>query len=129
MEMIEQDQEDREVMAGEHRVQLGLFRAFAQAIRSDAGDAEKAEILDNLIDYTELHFNSEQLLMRLHAYPGFDAHVAEHDGLMADVKNLRRLIDAGDESAGLDLVDELETWLVRHIDSHDKAFGRFLERK
>jgi len=114
-------------MAGEHRVQLGLFRAFAQAIRSRAGDEEKAEILDNLIDYTELHFNSEQLLMRLHAYPGFDAHVAEHDGLMADVKELRRLIEAGDEAAGLDLVDKLESWLVEHIDSHDKAFGRFME--
>jgi len=125
--MSDQGLEDKAVMASEHRVQLGLFRAFAQAIRNNAGDAEKAEILDNLIDYTELHFNSEQLLMRLHAYPGFDAHIAEHDGLMADVKGLRSLIEAGDEAAGLDLVDKLETWLVQHIDSQDKAFGRFLD--
>lgn len=118
--------EGAKTMSGEHQVQVGLFRALARAIRDNAAERRKTEILEQLIDYTDLHFASEQLLMRLHAYPQFDAHVAEHDRLMRDVQALRRLFEEGDEARALELLETLDAWLTRHIQGMDQAFARYM---
>lgn len=114
-------------MSGEHQVQVGLFRALAEAIRNNAGDLEVSEILDQLVAYTDLHFASEQLLMRLHAYPHFDAHLAEHDRLMREVQDLRRKLDQGHEPETLELLETLEAWMTKHIHSMDRAFALYLQ--
>ena len=54
---------------GEHRVQLGLLSAVRNAVAEGRGETEVNEILEQLVDYTKVHFMSEELLMRLHAYP------------------------------------------------------------
>ena len=122
-----QGSEDSKTMSGEHQVQVGLLRALADAIRNNASDRQKTEILEQLIDYTDLHFASEQLLMRLHAYPQFDAHVAEHDRLMGDVQELRRLFEQGHEAQTLELLETLDAWLTKHIQSMDQAFARYID--
>lgn len=94
-----------------------------------AAAADAGAILDQLIAYTAVHFMAEQLLMRLHGYPGFDAHQQEHDRLIEEVQELQRRFHGGNATLTLETIDGLEVWLRGHIRGTDHALGAFLSRQ
>ena len=86
------------------------------------------EILDPLIEYTKVHFSSEELLMRLYQYPWYQEHVDDHERIVERLEDLRRARPAGSEaSAGSD-ADQLSDWISAHIRGADRALGHFLVR-
>lgn len=115
-------------MDGEHRVQVGLLRALRDAVLQNRPAADAEEILETLLDYSKVHFTSEQLLMRLHAYPGYQAHLAEHDDAVVKVEHLREAVRTGRNELTLDALDTLTHWLVDHIRRTDRALGSFVNR-
>ena len=77
-------------MEAEHRVQLELLQGLQEALAGGGEDrTESAARLKQLLEYSEAHFLSEQLLMRLHAYPAYEEHVQEHDRLIGTLRTLR----------------------------------------
>lgn len=76
-----------------------------------------------------MHFLSEQLIMRLHSYPGYEAHLEEHTRLMKKVREIRESIVRGEKVPSLQIVQELREWLLLHIASEDAAFGEFLHKR
>lgn len=117
-----------EEMDGEHRVQVGLLRALREAVLQDRPAADAEEILDTLLDYSKVHFSSEQLLMRLHAYPAYQAHLAEHDDAVEKVEHLREAVRAGETELTIEALDTLTHWLVDHIRRTDRALGSYVNR-
>jgi hemerythrin len=113
---------------GEHHMQLDLLTALRRAILDGRDRLDIDEIFDRLIDYTKLHFTSEQLLMRLHQYPLYQEHVDDHDATVERLADLRAEYLAGNDEVTLNSVDELAEWLVGHIRSADRALGYFLVR-
>jgi len=112
----------------EHLVQLGLVDALLEAVRAGRASAEIAELLDHFIDYTELHFVSEQLLMRLHAYPDYAEHVADHDAMVERLQGVRRHLEADQASAVLAVAERLRGELLGHIRNRDAALHAHLAR-
>ena len=113
-------------MDGEHRVQLGLVVALADAIRQGRDRSEQDALMDHLATYTKVHFTAEHLLMRQYAYPDYQDHQLEHDELLDRVDALRRDYDAGDDKATLIAVERFQAWLTGHIRASDDRLGRFL---
>ena len=62
-------------MDQEHALELQIVRSI-QAALADSDHDKVSELLQQLEDFTNAHFLAEQLLMRLHAYPGYEAHQA-----------------------------------------------------
>ena len=56
----------------EHHVQLSLAQTLCEAASTGVDAALAREILDQLVAYSDVHFLSEQLLMRLCSYPDYD---------------------------------------------------------
>lgn len=77
-------------------------------------------ILAELTIQTRIHFAVEESLMRLLSYPGVDAHIAEHSYLTAQLVKFRQRAQDLDVSDGLS--GFIQTWLVDHINSHDRKF-------
>lgn len=125
--MHPQAHKDTETLSHEHQVQLGLFKALSQAVRERWGREDTREILDQLIQYTDVHFSSEAVLMRLHAFPQFDAHTTEHDDLMGQIQDIQEQFLNEDRTATLKDLARLEDWLTRHIETKDRAFAKYLE--
>ncbi|MCG8649027.1 MAG: bacteriohemerythrin [Pirellulales bacterium] len=113
---------------GEHDVQLQLLAAIEHAVRQERAPADVTPLLDQLVEYTDVHFHSEELMMRLYAFPQFGAHRDEHADLMAQVKAIRERFDEGDVTGLLELVQSLRDWLTRHMQGKDQGFVTFLER-
>jgi hemerythrin-like metal-binding protein len=83
----------------EHAVQIELLREVERA--THALDRDTAlSVMKRLADYTDAHFASEQILMRLHAYPNCATHEAEHGALLAEFGRIHKRL-AFDDRADL----------------------------
>jgi len=113
-------------MDAEHLVELALLDALHDAVRRDLGPNKVAEVLEQLLEHTSVHFMSEQLLMRLTAYPLYEAHAQEHDALMAQARTLQGHVAAGAVQPTLAFIDSMREWLLRHMDGKDRALAQHL---
>lgn len=113
----------------EHHVQLELLETLRKAVRGNRPATEIGDLLGQLLDYSNAHFLSEKLLMRLHAYPEYEAHVQEHDQATERMERLQDSILAGQADHAQDAMDTLHDELLVHIRRRDTELGRFLAEK
>lgn len=106
-----------------HRVQLGLVKALEAQMAPGGDRAEAARTLSRLLDFTRIHFEAEELLMGLHAYPQAEAHAAAHRRLLAEAEAIRREHGAGDGPEARRTAERLRGWLLDHLRGPDQAFG------
>ena len=120
------DKHDASSVDNEHRIQLGMLKALCDAV--EAGEpAEKVhELLEQLTAYSELHFMSEELLMRMYSYPDYDDHVLDHEAMTERLKQITQRYSEGKDSMALQTAIEMLKFLVGHINSRDQALSNFL---
>ena len=111
---------------GEHRVQIGLLTAFRDAVVGARERNQVEEILDQLVDYSKVHFMSEQLLMRLYEYPDYEKHVSEHDWMLEQIEDMQKGFRDGDRSITEATANTLIDGLVGHIKRTDRVLGTYL---
>lgn len=109
----------------EHQVQIGLARALCDALRPAGDLGQVREIFDQLVRYSEVHFMSEQLLMRLCSYPGYEEHVLEHDGMTEMLAAIADRHGAGEQILTLDEAQNMVSSLSRHIADRDQRFTAY----
>ena len=82
-----------------------------------------------LIEYTKVHFNSEESLMATTGYPGLAEHRRLHEDLISQIKDFEMRVELGQRDTPVDLYEFLCNWLGTHIQARDKAFGAFLAER
>lgn len=119
--MEEQTSREMKTIDREHQVQIRLMQALTALI--DKG-GDPAELLDQLADYSRAHFLSEELLMRLYAYPDYEDHVVDHERMIEWLGQIaaRR----GERNGMLYAMNELTAIFLRHIATRDKRLHDFL---
>ena len=127
-EIDEQTRTGIDEMDREHALELQIVRSIQHALASD-DRSELPQLLEQLEDFTNAHFLAEQLLMRLHSYPGFEAHQREHDDLMEELKQLGKELLSEDSAKSTQLAENLERWLITHIQSEDQALAEYLKSR
>jgi hemerythrin-like metal-binding protein len=113
----------------EHDLQMQLLDSLSQAIQRGGELSPMKYILEQFIEFSDMHFLSEQLVMRLHGYPGYEPHLESHTRLMKKVREIRSNLLKGENEPSLALVQELRQWLVAHIAQEDAAFGHYLKQQ
>lgn len=113
-------------MDREHAGQLSLLNDLKAAVRSGADDTLVYALLDELVEHSNLHFLSEQLAMKLHAYEAYESHLLEHERLMLEVQNLKHSLATGTATDKHSLIEALRSWLVIHIQTADKSLEQYL---
>jgi hemerythrin-like metal-binding protein len=91
--------------------------------------SQTVKTLNFLIDYTDLHFSTEEKSMLVNKYPHYKEHKKLHDELRYTLNNL--VNEYRDEGPTRFLIDSLETlmnnWFVKHIHEADKKFVDFVK--
>ena len=113
----------------EHDLQLQLLDSLSKALEKGGEFSPVRYILEQFIEFSDMHFLSEQLVMRLHGYPGYESHLEEHTRLMKKVREIRDLVFRGEATPSVQLIQELRDWLVNHIATEDVAFGEYLKKE
>ncbi|MBK8174276.1 MAG: hemerythrin family protein [Rhodospirillales bacterium] len=113
---------------GEHHVQIDLLSAFSRVASGAQEGGDLDEIFDRLVEYTKVHFASEQMLMRLYQYPRFDEHVVDHERTIERLEDLRQALARADETQARAVAADLKEWIIAHICSADLMLGQYLVR-
>jgi diguanylate cyclase (GGDEF)-like protein/hemerythrin-like metal-binding protein len=107
----------------QHAHIAGLVDAVAAALKSGAGVAAIASLLSQLVSDTKAHFATEERLMAEYGVPSLALHRDVHRHLLDDLTRLGAAPNLGSISL---LLRFLQEWLLRHVDSMDRAMARML---
>lgn len=93
---------------------------------SVGGDGDLGEILNNLKDYTTVHFAREEKVMEACGYPGLANHRQVHRLLVKQLLEQRQQYEKGKLDAH-SLLTFLQSWLIDHIQTMDRAYAPYCE--
>ena len=113
----------------QHQRLFAIGRELHEAMSAGKGRHVLSKILDRLVEYTMLHFTHEESLLRLHKYPNFAGHKAEHDALARKVVEFQAEFNSGKIAMGLEVLNFLQNWLQCHIKGSDFAYAACLKGK
>jgi len=110
----------------EHHMQIELLAALAKAVRSDGARAEIDDVADRLVEFSKVHFASEELLMRLYGYEHMAAHSLDHERALGDMAAVKRALKDSDPDALAAVLQRLTRLITGHIRASDRAFAEYL---
>jgi hemerythrin len=110
----------------EHEMQLDLLRELCRAAGGSGDPALVGEILQRLIDYSEAHFASEELLMRMKSYDDYEDHVDDHAQILDTLRGLATNHQRGESSLVAGRATETLDFIGRHIATRDRRFADYV---
>ncbi len=110
----------------QHQILLSMLNELYDAMLQKKEDEVLANILDELIGYTTIHFAREEELMKKYFYPGLLVHKKEHESLTAQVVAFRDKHRSGEITVSVKVFDFLVDWLIKHIKDTDRRYSAFL---
>lgn len=112
----------------EHDVQLGRLQALCRAVADNRDAASVSEILDRLIAYSEAHFMSEELLMRLNSHDDYADHVDDHGQMLDRLRQIAAEHAAGSSPLLAARSAEILGLVRAHIATRDQRFAERLRK-
>lgn len=105
-------------------------RVYDLASSDDSFDRydEILEMLNQLLEYTEYHFNYEEGIMQTHKYAALGQQTQQHEFYVKRIKGISsRDIDEDQQKAVLDIVDFLSEWISSHILLEDRKYAAYFK--
>jgi hemerythrin-like metal-binding protein len=83
------------------------------------------DTLSGLVEYTRVHFDTEERHFAMDQYPGTSRHNRQHREFVTRVTDFQARLDQRQPDMSIEVLAFLRTWLVAHIEGSDGAYGRF----
>jgi hemerythrin len=109
----------------QHKILVSLVNRLYQGIIHQTDVVVLQEILNELVQYTVVHFSVEESLMRIFDYSGYEEHKQYHQELTKQVKDLNEKFKSGKATISMELLSFLRKWLTNHIMVEDKKYIPF----
>ena len=113
----------------QHKGLVAMLNEINDGINGGWGKQARDEVLNKLVEYTVVNFNTEESLMTISNYSGLAAHKQHHEQLIAMVKEYLAKYEKDPSASNYDLLFFLKRWLVEHIMKDDKAMGEYLVKQ
>ncbi len=113
----------------QHKKLFELLNRLHESVVQGKEQSELYAILDELIEYTVVHFKTEEDLFLKYDYPGYQEHKGVHDALTRTALELQESLREGSAVLSFELLDFLNTWLTEHTLGLDQQMGPFLNDK
>lgn len=102
-----------------------LSDLLTNAIEGDDIYDEMVTIIEDITDYTVYHFQFEEDLFNRFDYKLKDAHIAEHNKLIEEIRSLDlRAVDEDQITYGKKILKFLITWVFKHISGSDFLYKK-----
>lgn len=114
------------VIDEQHRGLVAMINELHEAMTAGQGSSVLHDIVDGLVDYTEVHFSTEERYFDAAGYMDAESHRQQHRDFVASVMDFKQGFDEGRLMLTLDVMDFLADWLVAHIKGSDAALAPYL---
>jgi len=113
----------------QHMQLLELINNLHSGMKEGKGKAILGSVLDELVKYTEYHFDFEEKLFTKHGYPEAASHKNLHVDLVKKVIQYKTDFDSGKTVLTMEILNFLKEWLLKHIANSDKKYSVYLKSK
>ncbi|BBD09280.1 bacteriohemerythrin [Desulfovibrio ferrophilus] len=113
----------------DHRELLEKAEEVHKCITENKGQGAIGEALDELIHYTTEHFSRELGWYKDEDFPELEHHALLHGQLLNEIRTKAMRIKAGIPNPDVEFVTFFKNWLIDHIMTEDRKFGRLMEFK
>jgi hemerythrin len=117
------------IVDAQHKKLFDILNRLHVSVVEGREQGELFDILDQLIEYTVEHFQTEEELFLEHDFPGYEEHKAEHDKLTKTVIELQQKLRDGSATLSFEVLDFLHDWLMEHTLGLDKEMGPYLNER
>ena len=113
----------------QHKRFIDAVNDFYSACMSGKGAEEISRTMDFLEDYTNKHFEMEEMLQLQYDYPEYRRHKLSHDSFKRIVRDLREKLDeqGGTQKLSLEITCKIADWLIGHITTQDKKIAEHIK--
>ncbi len=108
----------------EHKALFSMADELHKAMLDGRGTETLTELLTRLADYTHVHFDHEEALMRAYRYPQMEQHMSLHRALTTQVQALKTKFAAGKIMITMEVMQFLRNWLDHHIRESDQLVAK-----
>jgi hemerythrin len=85
--------------------------------------------LERLIEFTQMHFNSEEQLLLQQGFPGANEHTNAHQALLARLYSALEHVNREETLHFSSLLEFLPAWYLDHVEQLDRPYGSWLNER
>ncbi len=113
----------------QHQKLLELVNHLHSSVEACIEKKELKDLLIELVEFTRMHFSTEDQLMKKYDYPKYKKHHKEHKYLLEHMDRLISAVSSGKKPHFYSDYDVSSDWALNHISKHDSDLGAFLNSK
>ena len=118
-----------QAMDDQHGILMDSISALSMAMMRGAGRERISELLDELIEFTRMHFRSEEQLMEQKGFAGLHEHRTEHHRILAEILQSAHRMRYGDAVQARPLLCGLQQAFAGHMEVMDRQYGSWLQQR
>ena len=112
-----------EMIDSQHKELISRIDQLLVSCQDGNGQVKAIKMLDYLLDYTEFHFDQEEI-----GFPGINEHKAKHAEFKNAVKELQEMLEEEEgptEAFVAQVQKNVVDWLFDHIKVFDRAVAEY----
>lgn len=109
----------------QHKKLVDLINKLHDAMKQGKSKEVLSEIISELINYTDVHFKTEEKYFDKFNYPKSDAHKTLHKNFVNKVLDFKNKYESGNAALSIEIINFLKDWLINHINGSDKEYSSF----
>ncbi|SKA09590.1 hemerythrin [Trichlorobacter thiogenes] len=113
----------------DHHQLVAIINQLHRAFKSGKGDQSVKHALKQLDEYTNYHFQAEEMLLKQHDYPHLEEHQQAHQHILSRFAHLQAEFHDSPAAMQQNLMQFLLDWLISHTKNVDQQYGPFLNSK
>ncbi len=113
----------------EHQKWITILNNFYDGLMMSKSKEKLEGLVQEMLDYTNYHFASEEAFMRSINYPDLADHQEKHAFYIDKLTGFQEKIKEGKLILSLEVTNFLKTWLINHIKGVDQQYANFVDGK
>jgi len=120
---------DIRAMDDQHGILMDTLHELRLAVVRGYNREEVSHLLKQLIEFTRMHFGSEELLMEQFGFPEFLEHRDEHQRLLVQIQESANKMLHGESMHMRPLLGFLSDCYREHMEGPDREYGPWLNAR
>ena len=111
----------------QHQQLIEMINNLYSAFLSGEAREKASEIVNEMIEYTNYHFKSEEKYFDKYRFPETEKHKEIHQSFVDKATELKNGLKSGSVSVSYEIMNFLRQWLIEHIMGEDQKYKTFFK--